>query len=141
MIRETPSPMLYLLERLANAWLQAAPAGGDVRVVQVRLKGDALELEVQISGKGQLVDGKYPLRLAVESTSPERTLLSLDLPATKGLGKLMNLGLKAMAGPMVNAWLDRHFSGAVSLESERVVVNHQAALARLLARGGDTRPG
>ena len=124
-------PILVLIEQLANIWLSAGPIGGDITVARVRVQGGALELEIAVTGKGELINGKYPVRLVVESTSLEKTQLKIDLPAAKGLGKLMNMGLKAISGKLVNDWLERTLQGAVTLEGENLVVHHAAMLARL----------
>lgn len=127
-----PMPLLALLGSLLSARLAALPALRGLRLAGLRLHGEAAELELSLEGVSHWVDGTYRVRVDVLATDAERTECRLAFPDARGLGRAVNAGLKAAAGPRLNALLARHLGDAVQVEEERVVLWHAPLLRRLL---------
>lgn len=150
--KEIPAPLLILLQSLIAPALMAGFENSTIRPRGITLtnRGIDIELEagaktreqdgdkVQTKGMGlgmaQLFEGRFLIKLTVEETTPEETRFSLQTPASRGMEKLLNLGLKTFSGGLVNDMLARHGGEGLRLEGDKLVLEHDKIINRLLKR-------
>lgn len=128
--QDTAPPLLSLLVQLGNLTLKAGTSGKPSAVKSLALVDGAIELRLSVTGMSALVDGVYLLRLEIIETQANLTRFALSFPQKRGLGRLMELGMKALPSSWLNEALNRFSNGALSVKGEIVVLDH-AALLRL----------
>lgn len=126
-------PLLALLHNLVAAAAQApALQQRPVRVHSVKALPDGLALEIEARGLNVLVDGRYRVEVAILRTRRESTLCDVRVARGRVAGALFNWGLKLLPNTVLNALLRGHAGGALRMEGDRVLVDHQALIAWLL---------
>jgi hypothetical protein len=134
-IQPSPPPLLALLRNLAAAAAESpALAQGKVRLRSVEPVADGVALEVEARGVHFLVNGPYRVALAVLRTSRESTLCDVRIAEGRMVGKLFNWGLKLIPNALLNELLRGRAGGALHMEGDRILVNHQALIAWLLKK-------
>ena len=131
--------LLPLLERLANVAISAHNPASTFRLEGVALEPGSVTLRLQVRGVVQVLEGVYPVQLAVHDSTLERTRCAMSFPRAPGVGRLLGLGLKVLPRRLLNDALAHVFGGAIAVEGEAVVIDHRALLAAV--RGKGRQPG
>jgi hypothetical protein len=128
-------PLLALIRNLVAAAAQAPTTRQrPVRVHSVQALPDGLALEIEARGLNVLVDGGYRVEVAILRTCRESTLCDVRVVQGRVAGTLLNWSLKLLPNSVLNALLRGHAGGALSMEGDRVLVDHQALIAWLLRK-------
>lgn len=128
-------PLLALLRNLALVAAQApAAAQGKVRLRGMDPLGDGVALELDVRDIFPGVDGAYRVEVAILHTGRESTLCDLRIAEGRTAAKVLNWMRRLVPGTLVNPWLKGKAGGALRMEGDRLLVDHQSLIAWLLRR-------
>jgi len=127
------SPLLLLVENLANFVLSRVGQEGKFMLARVAVRQEGIRLDFQVAGTLKLVDGTYPLWFRVVETGPAFTRLAIEWGEGAGLARMAWKALGLVPERWINDNLSRILGDAVRWEDQQVVIEHTPLMVRLAA--------
>jgi len=120
-----------------NALLESQNKGKNtgVSLKQIELTDNGLRMNMAAHSGIPFLNGDFFLLLRIEETTPDRTILHLEMEEGRFISHLVNPGLRFLPDTIIAFMVSRFGIGGISWNDHHFIVDHQPLIQRWVPQG------